>query len=220
MDIKHILICMILGYLFGSIPTGYLYAKLHGVDILHTGSGNPGSTNALRTMGVKGGVSVLCLDLMKTFIPIFILRTMFQTGSNEDFRTLVTLYTGLGVILGHNFPFTMKFRGGKGIACTGATLLAFQLPFALLLLVVFIAIVAVSKYVSLGSMLTLVVFFLACLLLRSSGILPFSNAIAGQVTGIAAVIMLSAIFMHRSNIRRLLNGTENKIGAKKSRAKS
>lgn len=215
MDARHILVCLLLGYLFGSIPTGYLYAKMHGVDILHTGSGNPGSTNALRTMGAKGGASVLCLDLLKTLVPIFALRLLFQTGVDQDLQTLTTLYTGLGVILGHNFPFTMKFRGGKGIACTGGTLLAFDLPFALVLLLIFILIVALTRYVSLGSMLAVALFFLSCVLLRNTGLLPFTQAAALQVMIVAGVMMVLAVFMHRANIRRLLRGTENKIGARK-----
>lgn len=215
MDAPAMILCLVVGYLFGSIPTGYLYAKCHGVDILHTGSGNPGSTNALRTMGKKGGASVLCLDLLKTFVPIFVLRWLLRTANDADLRTLVTLYTGLGVILGHNFPFTMKFRGGKGIACTGATLLAFDLPYALCLLCVFLLVVALTRYVSVGSLTAVAVFFLSCLFLGETGWLPFTQAVFWQVAVVTGIMTVLAFFMHRANIKRLLNGTENKFGSKK-----
>lgn len=216
METGQLIVCMIVGYLFGSIPTGYLYAKCHGVDIMHTGSGNPGSTNALRTMGKKAGASVLCLDILKTLIPIFVLRAFFHTAQNQDAQTLLTLYTGLGVILGHNFPFTMKFHGGKGIACTGATLLAFDLPYALCLLAVFVLVVWVTRYVSVGSLTAVAVFFLSCLFLGETGWMPFSLAVFPQVAVVSGIMTVLAFFMHRGNIKRLMNGTENKFGKKKS----
>lgn len=204
------MLCIFAGYLFGCISTGYLVAKWNHVDIRNEGSGNVGSTNALRTMGVKGGALTLAGDISKALIPVLLVKYYFFRGlegmpSGLYSTEFYTLLTGLGVILGHNFPFWMKFKGGKGIASTGGVLLAFNLPVAGVLLAVFLAVVAVTRYVSLGSLLGIAGLPVAILICYPGKWVLF-------VLGLLYVIL--AFFRHRANIGRLIHGTENKLGAK------
>ena len=107
------IICLVVGYAFGLIESGYLYGKMNGIDIRQHGSGNSGTTNALRVLGKKAGLVVFIGDVLKTMIPCVAVRILFRDDPPMGY--LLTLYTGLGVILGHNYPFYLKFQGGKGI---------------------------------------------------------------------------------------------------------
>ena len=215
MSILQLCVCLILGYIFGNIPNGYLYAKSQGVDIYHQGSGNPGSTNVLRTLGKRAGITVLLMDIAKCMVPIF-LMILFWKPANEDQKTLILMLTGIGAILGHNFPILPGVKGGKGVACTGALLIALAPLYTLGLLCFFILIVLITKYVSLGSVLSVFVFFLSVLLMGKSGILfPFSEAIYLPMCGLSLFLALLCLFQHRENMKRLMNGTENKFGKKK-----
>lgn len=214
MDLKHILIALILGYAFGNIPNGYLYAKSQGVDIYKHGSGNPGSTNVNRVLGKKAGFTVLLLDIAKTIVPILLLNMLWKPET-QDYSTLISLYTGLGAIVGHDFPIMMQFRGGKGVACTGATIIAFDYRLAIILLILFILIVYITRYVSLGSMLGVSAFCLATILFKNTDFMPFTAAISMQVHLITGIMAAITIYLHRGNVKRLLSGTENKFGAKK-----
>lgn len=215
MSILQLCVCFIIGYIFGNIPNGYLYAKSQGVDIYHQGSGNPGSTNVLRTLGKRAGITVLLMDIAKCMVPIF-LMILFLKPENEDQKTLILMLTGIGAILGHNFPILPGVKGGKGVACTGALLIALAPLYTLGLLCFFILIVLTTKYVSLGSVLSVFVFFLSVLLMGKSGILfPFSEAIYLPMCGLSLFLALLCLFQHRENMKRLMNGTENKFGKKK-----
>lgn len=215
MSILQLCVCFILGYIFGNIPNGYLYAKSQGVDIYHQGSGNPGSTNVLRTLGKRAGITVLLMDIAKCMVPIF-LMILFWKPANEDQKTLILMLTGIGAILGHNFPILPGVKGGKGVACTGALLIALTPLYTLGLLCFFILIVLTTKYVSLGSVLSVFVFFLSVLLMGKSGILfPFSEAIYLPMCGLSLFLALLCLFQHRENMKRLMNGTENKFGKNK-----
>ena len=215
MSILQLCVCFILGYIFGNIPNGYLYAKSQGVDIYHQGSGNPGSTNVLRTLGKRAGITVLLIDIAKCMVPIF-LMILFWKPANEDQKTLILMLTGIGAILGHNFPILPGVKGGKGVACTGALLIALAPLYTLGLLCFFILIVLTTKYVSLGSVLSVFVFFLSVLLMGKSGILfPFSEAVYLPMCGLSLFLALLCLFQHRENMKRLMNGTENKFGKNK-----
>jgi acyl-phosphate glycerol 3-phosphate acyltransferase len=215
MSILQLCVCFIIGYIFGNIPNGYLYAKSQGVDIYHQGSGNPGSTNVLRTLGKRAGVTVLLMDIAKCMVPIF-LMILFWKPANEDQKTLILMFTGIGAILGHNFPILPGVKGGKGVACTGALLIALAPLYTLGLLCFFILIVLTTKYVSLGSVLSVFVFFLSVLLMGKSGILfPFSEAVYLPMCGLSLFLALLCLFQHRENMKRLMNGTENKFGKNK-----
>ena len=121
------IICLAAGYLCGLFQTGYIYGKLHGIDIRSYGSGNSGSTNALRVMGKKAGLTVFVGDFLKTVIPCFITRLLFK--DQPELMYVYMLYTGLGVILGHNFPFYLGFKGGKGIAATAGIIFSIDWRF-------------------------------------------------------------------------------------------
>ena len=218
MPIQNILLCLAAGYAFGNIPNGYLYAKAHGIDIYKEGSGNPGTTNVLRTLGKKAGFTVLMMDIAKCMLPIFFMVLFFKP-ENEDLKSLILMATGIGAILGHNFPCIPKVRGGKGVACTGALLIALSPLYTFCLLLFFILVVLITGYVSLGSMLAITVFFLSVVFFGKSSLLfPFSEAVYLPMCALSFLLMALLIFQHRGNIRRLLNGTENRFGKKKIEA--
>ena len=218
MPIQNILLCLAVGYAFGNIPNGYLYAKAHGIDIYKEGSGNPGTTNVLRTLGKKAGFTVLMMDIAKCMLPIFFM-VLFFNPENEDLKSLILMATGIGAILGHNFPCIPKVRGGKGVACTGALLIALSPLYTFCLLLFFILVVLITGYVSLGSMLAITVFFLSVVFFGKSSLLfPFSEAVYLPMCALSFLLMALLIFQHRGNIRRLLNGTENRFGKKKIEA--
>lgn len=199
--IIQIIICLALGYLFGCFSTGYLLGKLNKVDIRKYGSGSTGTTNALRTMGFKAGALTLIGDVLKAVIPILIVRLFIFP--EIPFVQLLALYTGLGVVLGHNYPVWMGFKGGKGAAATGGVMAAFDpliIPFGLAL---FIISVAITRYVSVGSLIISVLFPI-WVYIRFPGDL--------HMLIVSLIFMALAFIKHRSNIKRLLNGTENKLG--------
>lgn len=200
------------GYACGNLPMGYLYARSKGVDIYREGSGNPGSTNALRTMGWKAGASVFLLDIMKTLVPISLVLWLNRAALTADKRALICLSCGIAVIVGHNFPVCMRFKGGKGIACTIGTLLMFDWRTAVLLLLLMLFVIIATEYVSLSSLMMTLGFFLTTLL-QAAGCFwyAYSKAFYGRAIALSAVIMLLAYWMHRGNILRLVQGRENKI---------
>lgn len=197
--------CIIGGYLCGSISTGYLVGRLHHFDIRNYGSGNAGATNATRTIGKKAGFLVLLCDLLKVMIPSLLVHFVFFAG--EDYATLLCEITGLAGVLGHNYPVWLKFKGGKGISSTGGAMLATDWRYALFI-PVFILIVAVTKYVSLGSMF---VIFLYPVLLA---VARYGDPYYIPMIAVACLFTASGVFTHRKNIVRLLNGTERKFGQK------
>jgi glycerol-3-phosphate acyltransferase PlsY len=199
--VLKIILCLIFGYIFGCFSTGYFVGKINKVDIRNYGSGNVGTTNALRTLGAKAGALTLVGDVFKAVIPILLVR--YLLFSHYEFVELLALYTGLGVVLGHNYPVWLKFKGGKGIAATSGVLVAFDPLIVPIGLPLFVLIVAVTTYVSVGS-LFIAVFFPVWILIRHPGDI--------HMLIVSLIFMLSAFIKHRSNIKRLMNGTENKIG--------
>jgi glycerol-3-phosphate acyltransferase PlsY len=198
------LLTAIAAYFIGSIPTGYLLARARGIDIRSTGSGNIGATNVFRVLGKTAGVTVLLVDALKGFVPArFVL--IGATPENMEYHAMVA---GLFAILGHNFTCWLRFKGGKGIATSAGVLIAL-VPMALLMaLGVWIAVFAASKYVSLAS-------------IAAAFVLPFAVWGTGQspaMLALTTVLSALAIVKHKSNIGRLLNGTENRIGSKKTPA--
>lgn len=203
-----LLVCLLIGYGCGCLSSGYLVGKIYKVDIRKKGSGNAGATNALRTLGVKGGLLTFLGDAFKVIIPIFIVRFGFG-GSLMPCWEIFALYLGLGAVLGHNFPFWLNFKGGKGIAVTGGVILAVaDWRITVAGLIIFIAIVAITRYVSLGSLVV-------------SWLLPLNTVLFYRnhpyyihMLVISLIYTLLAYIRHKDNIKRLLTGTENKIGAR------
>lgn len=204
--ILKIVICLIVGYCFGCFSTGYFYGKTQNVDVRQHGSGNIGSTNTLRTLGVKAGIITLLGDVAKCILPCAVLSILFK-GAELSYD-LIILYTGLGVVCGHNFPFWLEFKGGKGIAAMSGVIIMFSLKLTAIDIIVFIAIVALTRYVSLGSLVvSLSLPIYAALVCKGA-----SDYI--HIVIVCSIFTVLAFYKHRSNIVRLVTGTENKFGQK------
>ena len=205
---------LLIGYLFGIFQTAYFYGKMNGIDIREHGSGNAGITNALRVLGKKAGAIVFAGDFLKCFLVIHLVKLIFNNMA-ADILPLVGLYAATGCILGHNFPIQLGFRGGKGIACTAGLLAAFDIRIGVIALVTFLAIVIITRYVSLGSMVIVTEFALFIIIFGQLGLYHMAQAPLIEMYVLAAFLAGMAIYRHRANIVRLLNGTENRIFEKK-----
>ena len=162
--------CLVIGYLFGIVQTAYIYGKMNGIDIREHGSGNAGTTNALRVLGKKAGAIVFAGDFLKCFLSIHLVRIVFK-NSAPNILPLLGIYAATGCILGHNFPVQLNFRGGKGIACTAGLLAAFDVRIGIIALLTFLAIVIATRYVSLGSMVIVTEFALFIIVFGQLGLL-------------------------------------------------
>ena len=194
--------------------SGIIVPENHGIDIRKYGSGNSGSTNALRVMGKKAGLTVFLGDFLKTVIPCMAVRFVFK--DQPDYAYVYMLYIGLGVILGHNYPFYLHFKGGKGIAATAGIIFSIDWRLTVLCLAVFVLIVAVTRYVSLGSLVVSVILLAWNIYMGRCGAYSLSAISSIEYSAVTAVIAAMAFWRHRANIVRLIHGNENKIGAKKS----
>ncbi len=208
-------ICIAVGYCLGMFQTGYIYGKLHHVDIRQHGSGNAGATNTLRTLVLKAGLITFFGDLGKAILSMLIAWLIFRESYPQGVL-LLEMYAGLGAVLGHNFPAYLKFKGGKGIACTAGFILAFYPPMAVLCLLLFIVVVAVTRYVSLGSILVMICFFVQLVVLGQLGYLRAGANYIAEIYMVGAVFAVMGIWRHKANIKRLLSGTENKFSFNKS----
>lgn len=208
-------ICLLLGYLFGVFQTGYIYGRINHIDIRQHGSGNSGTTNALRVLGKKAGLIVFAGDFLKTVIPCLIVRYVFREMAGEMY--LLLLYTGFGVILGHNYPFYLKFKGGKGIAATAGVLVSTDLKITLICLLAFLLIVIVTRYVSLGSLVVVTIFLAGMIFFGSRGDYGLNPGLLTEFYLVAALITGLAFWKHRANLVRLLKGTENKLWGNKEK---
>lgn len=190
------------GYLLGSIPTGYLVARARGVDIRSHGSGNIGATNAFRVLGKTAGVCVLAADALKGVLAV-VLASKLGVGARDDWMAVAG---GAAAIAGHNYTCWLNFKGGKGIA-TSAGVMGALLPGALgLSVAAWLAVLLLSRFVSLAS-------------ITASIVLPISAwalSASTPVFSIALVAGMSGLWRHRANMRRLLDGTEARFGQKKS----
>ena len=205
---------LLIGYLFGIFQTAYFYGKMKGIDIREHGSGNAGTTNALRVLGKKAGAIVFAGDFLKCFVVIHLVRLLFKQMA-PDIMTLIALYGATGCILGHNFPVQLNFRGGKGIACTAGLLAALDVRIGLIALFTFLLIVAVTRYVSLGSIIIVSEFALFLIIFGQMGLYGMEQAALVEMYVLGVFLAAMAIWRHKANIVRLLNGTEHKIFSKK-----
>ena len=203
------LICLIIGYCCGLFQTSYIYGRTHGIDIREQGSGNAGTTNALRTLGVKAGVITFLGDCLKCIVAVVLVKLIFG-NSYADCIKLLGLYAATGTILGHNFPFYMKFKGGKGIAATAGLLISFDLRLTLIALVLFLLAFFVTHYVSLGSLLVYAVFLIGTIVLGQMGAWGMEQHYLNEMYILAALLTVLAVYRHKDNVKRLLKGTENK----------
>ena len=206
------ILLLIIGYFIGNIETGYIFGKLNKMDIRNYGSGNAGATNTLRVLGPKAGLIVFFGDFCKSLIPCLVVRYIFR--DNVSLSYVYMLYIGLGVVLGHNFPFYLGFKGGKGVASTAGIIMALDYRIAFVCLAIFILIVAITRYVSLASIVVMIIFIgMSHMLVKTNyGFTEGSSPMEFRL--LIVIIGFLSIFMHRANIKRLLSGTENKIGKK------
>lgn len=207
-------VAVLIGYVLGLFETGYIFGKIKNTDIRQHGSGNAGSTNALRVFGLKGGLITFAGDLAKSMLSVFIVWLIFRNQYPEGVRMLM-MYGGLGAILGHNFPFYLKFNGGKGIACTAGFVLAFCPIVAPVAFLAFLVIVLTTKYVSLGSLIAVTLVFLQFVLFGNMGMINIHPDYLYEGYLIIIIILVLAYVRHRTNIAKLIKRTENKISLKK-----
>jgi glycerol-3-phosphate acyltransferase PlsY len=198
MDLIRCLLAIVIAYLLGSISFAYIITKMKtGKDIRTIGSGSAGTTNTIRAVGKPLGAVVMCLDILKGVLAAEIgLWLAAETGG---------LLAFVFVIIGHTFPFWLGFRGGKGVACGAGALLALSPKIFLIALVGFVICVGISGYVSLGSIVACVLVIIAAFVLPEPLLLRL----------LYLVMACTVLFMHRANIKRLLNGTESKTFHKK-----
>lgn len=198
-------------YFMGAVPTGFLVGKARGIDIRAVGSGNIGATNVFRILGKRAGVMVLLVDALKGFLAVrlvapWVIGGLLPADSWESSMDVGALLAAGCAILGHNYTCWLRFKGGKGIATSAGVLVALVPGPLLVILAVWVVVFALSRYVSLAS-------------ICASFTLPFATAILGySLTRIlvTAAMAVLAIYKHKANIRRLLEGTENRFGGKKS----
>jgi acyl phosphate:glycerol-3-phosphate acyltransferase len=193
-------------YLLGSIPTGFLVAKAKGVDIRAVGSGNMGATNVFRVLGKPAGIFVLVADGLKGYAAAAWLCDVWLAIFNivsADAQTF-RIVAGISAVLGHNFTCWLKFKGGKGIATTAGVYFALAPLAVSIALVTWIIFALVTRYVSVASIAAAVALPVATWCTQRSLLLGFVTTALG----------LLAIFKHKKNIRRLLDGTESRIGQK------
>ena len=204
------IVCLAIGYVFGLFQTAFMYGKMHGIDIREHGSGNAGTTNALRVLGKKAGIIVLLGDVLKTVFAILVIRLIYRDMGAETLPVL-SLYAATGAILGHNFPFYLKFKGGKGIAATAGLIIAFDWRFFVVCAVVFFATFFITHYVSLGSLLVYLAFVIEMVVLGQLGLLTVTEpAHLYEMYGISLFLAVMAYIKHIPNIKRLIKGEESK----------
>jgi len=191
---------VLLGYLLGSVPTGYILGSLAGIDIRQAGSGNVGATNVARVVGKGRGIFTLVADVAKGFVPVIVALNLGLTAG-------ATALVGIAAFLGHLYPVFLRFQGGKGVATALGVFLGLAPSAVSILIVIFAVVLATTRIVSLSSMGTAVCAPIVFWLFFHSPIL----------TGMSLFIAAMIVLRHRSNIQRLRAGTEPKLGAANSR---
>lgn len=216
------ILCLVIGYIFGNVfQTGYWYGKFNHIDIRDYGSGNAGTTNTMRTLGKKAGMLTYFMDAFKSCLVAIIIHFIYGNNSGVS-EMLLILYGGFGVVLGHNFPFYLGFKGGKGIAATSGMVISLILfpkycfMFTVFGILTFGIVTKLSRYVSLGSIIGIIGFFIEFVIWGLIGWLPLNQGEFPEAAIVVFLFVALGVARHHANIKRLLNGTERKIGEKKS----
>ena len=211
MVVLNIVLILLISYLLGSIPTAIVAGKLlKGIDIREHGSGNAGGTNVFRVLGWKPGIAVMLIDMVKGFIATFYVAGIALSSHGIDVVYLQIL-AGLAAIFGHIWTIFANFRGGKGVGTAAGMLFALYPIAVLCCLGLFFIVVFTTRYVSLGSVLAASALPFVIYALQAFYGRPTSPVLLGFSIFVAILI----VFTHRSNIKRLLNGTENRFGKPK-----
>ena len=223
MPVLTYMLIALAAYFLGAIPFGFLVAKARGIDIRSVGSGNIGATNAMRVLGKPAGIFVLLMDAFKGYAACHFLPPLIFNGLAPHFSGLVASFqkepldlqtrfyvvAGIFAVLGHNYTCWLKFKGGKGVATTAGVYAALAPAAVLVALIVFILLMLLSRYVSVASMSA------ALALMAGVWILSPHNWLLGLVTTALSALI---IYKHKSNLQRLMAGTENQFGRKKEAA--
>ncbi len=206
------IIIAVIAYAIGSINFSVLISKkIAGFDVREKGSGNAGSTNVLRAVGVKAAVITLICDILKGIVAILLAVLIGNIVGNTD-RALLVQIAGILVVIGHTFPIFFQFKGGKGVATSLGVLLITNWKIGLICLIFALVIIIITKMVSMGSMGAAVLFPVLTIFIGDSFIVP---ATGFKYLIFSIILAVFVIFNHRENIKRIMNGTENKLSFKK-----
>ena len=198
------LISALLAYLLGSIPTAVWLGKAYyNIDVRKEGSKNAGATNTFRVLGKKPGIIVLCIDIAKGVLAIFLPIIIFDLSSETLVFGNIKVLSGVLVVLGHIFPLFASFNGGKGVATSLGVVIGVSPPAAGICIAIFLIIFIISHYVSLGAIIASFSFPLTIIL-----VLHEKNP---SLIGFSVILCFAVIFAHKNNIKRLLKGNENKM---------
>lgn len=203
------IVCILIGYVFGLFQTSFFYGKMKGIDIREHGSGNAGTTNTIRVLGTKAGLLVLAGDILKCILAILLCGALFDASHPREVY-LLKLYAAAGAILGHNFPFYLHFKGGKGIAATAGLILAFHPYFIPVGVILFFGAFLTTHYVSLGSLLVYAGLMIQMVVCGQMGLFHAPQAILNEMYILTALLTALAYYKHRENIVRLVKGQERK----------
>ena len=215
-SIVYKLLSFLLGYAIGNISMGYIMGRVRHVDLKTHGSGNIGATNSLRVLGPSAGIITLVFDVLKAVIAGGVAFLIFSNVNGAEDTASIRLlmaYAGFGAVIGHIFPVYLKFIGGKGIATAlGLMMVAFPKTILICVLVFLIA-VLLTRYVSLGSVLAAIALIAqsACFALFFPSFLPYQGNEIYEAMAFGVITGLIALIKHRSNIKRLITHTENKL---------
>ncbi len=201
-------ICFLAAYLFGSIPSAVWIGKgFYNIDVRQHGSGNAGATNTLRVLGKKAGFIVLGLDALKGYAAASLAAFILPETTDQNQLLIYKMLLGFVAVIGHVYPIFAGFKGGKGIATLLGIVIALNYWLALGCFILFVAIVSLTRYISVGSMFSAAFSPLMALFLNQNNINPLFY--------FCCVVAVLVIYTHRSNIKRLANGTENRFSFKK-----
>lgn len=208
------IIMAIIAYAIGSINFSVIISKkMAGFDVREKGSGNAGSTNVLRTVGKKAAALTLVCDILKGVVSILIALFVGLIAGEAANHAIIVEIAALAVVIGHTFPVFFGFRGGKGVATSLGVILLVNWKIGLICLVFALALMAITRMVSLGSISAAVLFAVLTIFIRDSYIAGIEFDFSFIIFGILLAALV--IFNHRSNLKRIINGTENKLGSKK-----
>ena len=202
-------VCLAIGYAFGLFQTAYIIGKSKGIDIREHGSGNAGTTNAMRIMGTKAGLTVFLGDMLKSLLALLLVGFLFG-HSHPEAVYLLKVWTFAGVVLGHDYPFYMNFKGGKGVAVVAGFIFGFHWSFIPTGILLFFVPYLTTKYVSLGSLLLYLGTFIQLVIEGCTGMFGDLGPMLPEIIIIQGILTFMAWYRHRENIGRLLAGKERK----------
>ena len=201
-----ILIVVLAAYLLGSIPSSVWIGKIfYGIDVREHGSGNAGTTNTIRVLGYKAGIPVFIIDALKGWFAVFLTKIVFGYFPSVEMPEYMSLIAAVAVVIGHTYPIFFEFRGGKGVATALGILLTTNYQIGLICLVFAVTLMAITRMVSLGSVSAAILFPILSI--------PFQTGfiVEGNYFIFSVIMAFIVIFNHRSNLKRIFNGTEKRV---------